>query len=66
MCLSRVDKKFQSEVESNGFFLGSAASNAFLASFSDDEAIIVYKAAAHVDGSGLGNGINRLIFEFLG
>ena len=65
MCLSRVDKEYQSEVERKGFFLGSAESNTFLASFSNNSQLI-YKAAAHVDGSGLGNGINRLIFEFLG
>ena len=65
MCLSRVDKEYQSEVERKGFFLGSAKSNTFLASFSNNSQLI-YKAAAHVDGSGLGNGINRLIFEFLG
>jgi hypothetical protein len=52
-------------VEKNGGHLHSALSNSFLSSISK-EAQLIYKAAAHVDGTdNLANGICRLIISFL-
>jgi hypothetical protein len=65
MTLIRFDKEYRREVEDKGHRLHSAVSNAFLANYSF-EAQLIYKAAAHIDGTdGLANGICRLICSFL-
>jgi hypothetical protein len=52
-------------VEKNGGTLRSALSDSFLSGISKD-AQLIYKAAAHVDGTdNLANGICRLIVSFL-
>jgi hypothetical protein len=65
MILARFDNEYRRIVEQNGGRLGSDLSNSFLSSISK-EAQIIYKAAAHVDGTdNLANGICRLIISFL-
>jgi hypothetical protein len=65
MTLIAFDEEYRRVVEKNGGRLHSALSNSFLADYSK-EAQLIYKAAAHVDGTdNLANGICRLIISFL-
>jgi hypothetical protein len=65
MTLIRFDEEYRRVVEKKGGRLGGDLSNAFFFGFSN-EAQLIYKAAAHVDGTdNLANGISRLIHSFL-
>jgi hypothetical protein len=65
MTLIKFDKEYRRVVEKNGGTLRSALSNSFLSDYSND-AQLIYKAGAHVDGTdNLANGICRLIISFL-
>jgi hypothetical protein len=65
MTLIRFDEEYRRVVEKKGGTLRSALSNSFLADYSE-EAQLIYKATAHVDGTdNLANGICRLIISFL-
>jgi hypothetical protein len=65
MTLIAFDEEYRRVVEKNGGRLHSALSNSFLSGISKD-AQLIYKAAAHVDGTdNLANGICRLIISFL-
>jgi hypothetical protein len=65
MTLIEFDEEYRRVVEKNGGRLHSALSNSFLSDYSR-EAQLIYKAAAHVDGTdNLANGICRLIISFL-
>jgi hypothetical protein len=65
MTLISFDEEYRRVVEKNGGRLHSALSNSFLSDYSS-EAQLIYKAAAHVDGTdNLANGICRLIISFL-
>jgi hypothetical protein len=65
MTLITFDEEYRRVVEENGGTLHSALSNSFLSDYSKD-AQLIYKAAAHVDGTDkLANGISRLIISFL-
>jgi hypothetical protein len=65
MTLISFDEEYRRVVEKNGGTLRSALSNSFLSGISED-AQLIYKATAHVDGTdNLANGICRLILSFL-
>jgi hypothetical protein len=65
MALVRFDEEYRRVVEKNGGRLGGDLSNSFLSGISKD-AQLIYKATAHVDGTGnLANGICRIIISFL-
>jgi hypothetical protein len=65
MTLIAFDREYRRVVEQNGGTLRSDLSNSFLSDYSED-AQLIYKAAAHVDGTDeLANGICRLIISFL-
>jgi hypothetical protein len=65
MTLIAFDEEYRRVVEEKGGTLRSDLSNSFLSDYSKD-AQLIYKAAAHVDGTdNLANGICRLIISFL-
>jgi hypothetical protein len=65
MTLIRFDDEYRRAVEEKGYTRNSAVSDFFLSGISK-EAQLIYKAAAHVDGTdNLANGIFRLINSFL-
>jgi hypothetical protein len=65
MTLITFDEEYRRVVEKKGGRLGDDLSNSFLSGISKD-AQLIYKAAAHVDGTdNLANGICRIIISFL-